>query len=605
MDIINRIEISYFRSLYKIDLRGVKDLNIISGSNDAGKSNVLKALNLFFNGFTDWSQTIDFYSDINKSRLMEVRSESVKGKQIIWIAITFDTPDSYSGSLPSSVRVKKKWDRYNEERVDTNIDTKEKHGDLPSSESVANRFLSRFLNKIEFEYIPAVRDEEFRRHLLRRLQDHILETQEGDEKLSETVSNLADHIDPRINKLRKDFERITGIESSISPPDDITSLFQAFNVSTSYGDDHQVPLEQRGDGIQSQYLLSVLRHICSTDNKYHIWAFEEPENSLEYRRVKGLSEDLKDDCSDSQIFVTTHSPALINIEGEGYEILRAYKEDENTQISNVFDSELKEDIGIEKIKSDTYEDYKSKVEKIEKLEEEIEKVEDSNRHEIIAEGKTDAKILKKAFEKRVDEEMEVKFRSVDPIPDDIDESAGGAHPLFMFIETVDPSDECKKIAVFDNDSKGISKFESLSNNFDEVEGNVRVKKHINNKAYAILLPRPEFRSDDEGVMIEKMFTDEVMRERTDNGRGLEFESTTLDGVKLSNGDFVEFDELEVDEGELASIEGLGDLMGEEENIIGGKSAFAEEVVPTLSSDKFRAFDPLFETISDAVNGDIE
>ncbi|PSQ47397.1 ATPase, partial [Halobacteriales archaeon SW_7_65_23] len=96
MDIINRIEISYFRSLYKVDLKEVGELNVISGSNDAGKSNVLKALNLFFNGFTDWSQSIDFYSDINKSRLREVRSESIKGKQIIWIAITFDTPNSYS-----------------------------------------------------------------------------------------------------------------------------------------------------------------------------------------------------------------------------------------------------------------------------------------------------------------------------------------------------------------------------------------------------------------------------------------------------------------------------------------------------------------------------
>ena len=50
---IERVEISYFRSLYKVDLRGVGDINVFSGCNDVGKSNVLKALNLFLNGFTD------------------------------------------------------------------------------------------------------------------------------------------------------------------------------------------------------------------------------------------------------------------------------------------------------------------------------------------------------------------------------------------------------------------------------------------------------------------------------------------------------------------------------------------------------------------------
>ncbi len=604
MNIINRIEISYFRSLYKIDLREVSDLNIFSGSNDAGKSNVLKSLNLFFNGFTDWSKKIDFYSDINKTRLKEVRSESVKGKQIIWIAITFDTPESYNGSLPNTVRVKKKWDRYDDERMDTNIDTKAKHGLLPSSESVANRFLSRFLNKIEFEYIPAVRDEEFRSHLLKRLQNYILRNQEDGDSLAKTVSDLTDHIDPRINRLRRDFERITGIESSISPPDDITSLFQAFNVSTRHRDDHHVPLEQRGDGIQSQYLLSVLRHICSGDNKYHIWAFEEPENSLEYRRVKNLASDLKEDCDESQIFITTHSPALINIDGENTNLIRVHKDDKNTQLSSVLEGELEKDIGIEKIKSDTYEDYKSKVEKIENLENKIGRIEASNKNEIITEGKTDAQILQLAFNEYNDSDLDLKFRAVDPIPDDKDQSAGGAHTLFMFIETVDPSDECKKVAIFDNDEEGRKKYNNLSENFEKIDGDIEAKKHLNEKAYAMLLPKPSFRQEDEGVNIEKMFTDEVMRTKTPEGRGLVFDTTELDGIKLSNGEFLKAEKLNLDQGDLEDIPELNDLVGKEENIIDGKDVFASEVVPNLPSDEFQVFEPLFDVISEVVNDNL-
>lgn len=47
MKIIKKIEISYFRSVYSVDLKNVDDLNILIGGNDSGKSNILKALNLF------------------------------------------------------------------------------------------------------------------------------------------------------------------------------------------------------------------------------------------------------------------------------------------------------------------------------------------------------------------------------------------------------------------------------------------------------------------------------------------------------------------------------------------------------------------------------
>lgn len=44
---IKRIEIQYFRSIYNIVIKDFSGLNMLSGKNDAGKSNVLKALNLF------------------------------------------------------------------------------------------------------------------------------------------------------------------------------------------------------------------------------------------------------------------------------------------------------------------------------------------------------------------------------------------------------------------------------------------------------------------------------------------------------------------------------------------------------------------------------
>ena len=79
MTLIRKIEIQYFRSIYWQSITDVSGLNILTGKNDAGKSNVLKALNLFFNNQTDFGVEFDFSKDFNLDRLEQVRKETVKG----------------------------------------------------------------------------------------------------------------------------------------------------------------------------------------------------------------------------------------------------------------------------------------------------------------------------------------------------------------------------------------------------------------------------------------------------------------------------------------------------------------------------------------------
>ena len=53
MRYIEKIEISKFRSFGETIKIDTFDFNVFSGGNDSGKSNILKALNLFFNNQTD------------------------------------------------------------------------------------------------------------------------------------------------------------------------------------------------------------------------------------------------------------------------------------------------------------------------------------------------------------------------------------------------------------------------------------------------------------------------------------------------------------------------------------------------------------------------
>ena len=140
MQLINKITIKYFRSLHTVDLKKCLSLNVISGRNDVGKSNILKALNLFFNEQTDWESKYVFYDNFSKKRLEEVRKDSVKGKQFISIKLEFDRPKNYKGSLPTKFTVERRWNRDSKtfETID-NLSSLDKSGKLPSSLTTAQR----------------------------------------------------------------------------------------------------------------------------------------------------------------------------------------------------------------------------------------------------------------------------------------------------------------------------------------------------------------------------------------------------------------------------------------------------------------------------------
>ena len=73
--IIKSIRIKNFRSI-RNELIEAKNMNIFVGLNDAGKSNVLKALNLFFNGQTDYGVMFDFKKDFSYYFPAEFKSNS-------------------------------------------------------------------------------------------------------------------------------------------------------------------------------------------------------------------------------------------------------------------------------------------------------------------------------------------------------------------------------------------------------------------------------------------------------------------------------------------------------------------------------------------------
>lgn len=600
MKIIKKIKIRYFRSIYTVSLDSCSSLNIISGRNDCGKSNILRALNLFFNEQTDWLTDLEFYHDFSAQRLQEVRQESVKGKQFISVEIEFNRPASYAGSLPPNFIVKRTWLRDGGQFQETSSLDKQHASKLPSNLATARRGLQTFLNRIHFEYVPAIKDRAYSQHLLARLQKTLLDsTIEESTGIPKLATSLARQIQKQVSDLQAEFLLATGLSTNIQPPRELSELFQAFSVATDSGADAAIPLSSRGDGIQARYLSSVLNYIATKSNKFFLWGFEEPENSLEYRHAEALAQDFLVNYSrTSQIFVTTHSPAFVSLSKAEVACFRVFQEDSRTTAVNLNEKDgisahrahLDHELGILDIQKQVHDLYAAKMAELVRVEAAQHAAEaelkTARMSLLLVEGKTDKNIIEVAWRKLHGLPMPFRVRVADPAANG---QTGGTGMLAKTIEGVHPDDGRCCVALFDQDVEGISSFNGLSKNFSNFNNSSDIKLHANGLSFAMLLPAPDFRSqyvDAKNHMIEFMFDDDALAKKHE-GVGLTFKrpdaSIAIHGTRISANDgFL------TEEAKAALVP--------YRKIQSGKEQFSEKIVPKLNKTKFVAFEILFEKL---------
>jgi len=362
MKLIERIEIKYFRSFGEKNVRimNLKDLNIFSGSNDVGKSNVLKSLNLFFNNRISLDEPFDLRKDL--SFLQRERSqEKIKKKKSIRteedpyisqrdlyvkIKIYFYRKISYEKSTsPEKFWVERTWGNKGLTKQASNVlaayKKKNKREPNQNQSAALQGQLTQFLNSIYFEYIPAVKDRKFLQHLFSKLQKSLFER---DNTFRETSNDINTRISGTTLDLFSEFKDKTGVDAKFTVPETLIDFFTTINVSTENG----ISLYSRGDGIQARFIPAILNEI-SKNKKNVIWGFEEPENSYEYRNAELLANDFLNVYSiKKQIFITSHTKeflSLIRGNEEKVSLHRVYKTLEKGSLVDTF----KEGKGFDKV----------------------------------------------------------------------------------------------------------------------------------------------------------------------------------------------------------------------------------------------------------------
>lgn len=591
---IEKIEIQYFRSIYRTTLTKVEAINVLTGKNDVGKSNILKALNLFFNNCIVEEGDYNFGRNYNFKRLEEVRKDTIKGKQFIQIKITFRRGKQFEKTLPEKFTITKKWNRDSElPQISDNIEQQL----IKSGKAYNDRVrasLTRYLNKIKYVYVPAIKDKHIFDNMLERLQATVYEKKLANNvTLAETMSNLFENVVKTTEELSEEFKVATNIESMIATPNDIKELYRTLNIITK-SDDNMVRLEDRGDGIQVRYIPSILNYIAMNASENYIWGFEEPENSLEYNMARKMAEDFYNIYkANSTIFLTTHSPAFIDLgykeDGRGF---RCYKEKETTEAVSFEEAHklelLEEELGYAYILKEQYEQYKAVVQKNEEMQDKLEKLETeimiAQKPVIFTEGKTDAKILNVAWEKLYDYDCPFEIKSCNLMQEETsgNVSLAGADMLKKVLCTARYDSEKVIIGMFDNDIAGIRAF-GLDNNYDFCEGK-SWKGHKNRRGYAFLIPaNKETQKIEKGqnLSIEFLFKRETLN-REVNGKKLVLKPQCM--VKSIKGVKMEVEQAADEYWYMSDIDS------------NTKIDFAYTVVPTLEKEEFVNFKPIFEII---------
>lgn len=403
--IIKELLIKNFRSIVSCQLP-LNDLSLFVGLNDVGKSNVLKALNLFFNNETESKKSFSFLEDYSK-----YATKRLKKAEEITIELHIEAPKNYKGG--KDIRWIKVW------RKDG------LHSDtitfLDGSKFPERSKLFSWLKNVRFVYVPAVRGTSYFESLLAQLHDTLAETIE--EELRVAGETFISTIKKKTTGMISGIDNRLSLKSEIRLPPNLQALFKTLDFATSDGI-FNISLANRGDGIKTRHIPIILKFISDqlninkrkgAANVNMIWGYEEPENNLEMAIAFELAKEFVEYSPDIQLLLTTHSAGFYSIKGDFPDCTNLFKvkkpKGSPALLELVVDiKSIDEEMGLMPLVAPYIEE---KLNDIKKLQGEIleykAEIQKFNKHALFVEGDDEVRIFSKIIEiANSDDKIEVR-----------------------------------------------------------------------------------------------------------------------------------------------------------------------------------------------------
>lgn len=329
---LTSFSVSNYRSITKAHSVSLHDLTVLIGKNNEGKSNILRALDAAMSLLRrhsvkekgSQSSRLFYTFEYKWKRDFPIQLQERNGsrKSIFRLEFSLEPSEIYefksrigvnlNGLLPLEIVIGKE-----EEPEFRIVKTGKGTKTLTSKSSQIARFVAE---KINFNYIPAIRTDKETNELIKDMLANELRALEEDPNYIAALHEIAriqkpalDAIAARVEDPLKEF--LPSIKSvSLKILDDERKFSLRRSISVIIDDGTPTALEYKGDGVKSLAALGLLKNSNKSVSSASILAIEEPESHLHPGAIHQVNEIIRSISGQHQVILTTHNPLFVDRE---------------------------------------------------------------------------------------------------------------------------------------------------------------------------------------------------------------------------------------------------------------------------------------------------
>ena len=222
---ITKIEIRNFRSARNVTVIP-SDLAVLVGKNDSGKSNILRALNLFFTSHTRPGEELDFDTDHNVFNQPNRRAKQIS------IKLDMEIPETYHQTNGHFITWQKQWRNTGLVGDHTNyvgfrrVNAGNRGVRLERVEIPDRSNLHTLLRNINFVYVPAIKDLEYFSELRASIYNVIAEV--ADREFRDSSQGFERSISNQLDDLTTEITKSLGLRSRLVLPKDLSHILKVW-----------------------------------------------------------------------------------------------------------------------------------------------------------------------------------------------------------------------------------------------------------------------------------------------------------------------------------------------------------------------------------------
>ena len=331
---LKSVEVQNFRSIVGTPLRmEFGNLTAIVGPNNSGKSNILRALNLFFTGEVEgapYTTDLDYPKGGNLSKGDQTKitvTISYEPKKEVLIARALDELEAESTQLRLDGELLSLRLSYSKHGVES-WQFIGKLGVKNISRALIEKVRDAVRQSVAFKYIPVGRDslESINREIGSELIRTIFSGWSGATKsrreINAAIDVLIQRLQPELessstsvtNSVREVFKEIRHLKLRL-PFSNLEEMLPSLMPVIS--DTAETGVRSKGAGIQTSSLIFLLKFLADNHPQRHnarvtfIWAVEEPESFLHPSKQREMAGVMARVAQEVQTVITTHCPHFV------------------------------------------------------------------------------------------------------------------------------------------------------------------------------------------------------------------------------------------------------------------------------------------------------